>query len=127
MTVTPQEQVPPRRVRRGTVASLAIVAAVLAAAAGLFVALLLAERADTAEVNERTAGLERELDAGRDRITANESDVDTLEAERSELESTKLELRACADPAKASVLAAESGDDPGLDSAVQQMLAHCGR
>ncbi|OLF19386.1 hypothetical protein [Actinophytocola xanthii] len=122
-----QEQSPPRRVRRGTVASLAIVAAVLAAAAGLFVTLVVTERADTAEVNERTAGVERELDAERDRIATNESDVDALDAERSALESTKLELTACADPAKASVVAAESGDDAGLDTAIQQMLVHCGR
>jgi len=117
----------PPGVRRGTVTALAVVVGVLAAAAGLFVALYLMERGDSGRLSTDITGVERELADARDRLDSVQSSVDDLDAERTGLEDELAELRECANPSKDSVVAANTGDDPGLDAAIEKMLTNCGR
>jgi hypothetical protein len=117
----------PTGVRRTAVTALAVVTGVLVAAAGLFVALYLMERADIREVDGKLAAIERELDGENDRLTISKSTVDGLDQARDDLDTEITGLRVCADPAKASIDAARTGDDAGLDAAFAQMFARCGR
>lgn len=118
---------PVGQVRRGTVAALAVTVAVLVAAAGLFVVLLVTERGEVREVNSRIADTERELTGAGSRLDDVKSTVDELGQEHDRLTAANRKLRACADAAGASVVAANTGDDPGLGKAIADMIIHCRR
>jgi hypothetical protein len=53
--------------------------------------------------------------------------VDDLDAERSRLEGDNRKLRACADPARDTVLAAQAGDETALAEAIDAVLENCER
>jgi hypothetical protein len=106
---------------------LVVLVGVLVAATGLFVTLFVLERTAAGAAGERVAVAERELADARDRLAANRSTMDELAAERQGLESANDALRVCADPARSSIEAATTGTDEDLSSAIQRMLALCGR
>lgn len=117
----------PPGIRRSTVTALAVVAGVLVAAAALFVTLFLVERAGIARLDDDLAGIERKLDDANARLATGQSTVDVLDQKQVELGNAIAELRSCADPSKAAVVAANTGDDAGLDAAIRHVLRNCGR
>ena len=112
---------------RKTTVMLAIVLGVLVAATGVFVTLFLLERSAAAEIGGQVTVKERELDGARDRLATVKSTVDELGGEEQDLVDAGDALRACADPAKASLEAVQAGNDQALSDAVGDMLLHCGR
>src|SRR5690606_33758341 len=104
-----------------------IVLGVLIAATGVFVTVYAVERSAAEDVGRQIAVTERELAGVSDRLATIGSSVDELADTYRDLEAVNDVLRACTDPTKAALRAVKRRDDPGLSSAIEQMLLHCGR
>jgi peptidoglycan hydrolase CwlO-like protein len=113
--------------RSRSTAVLVALVVVLVAATGVFVSLLLVERAGAKEVGEQSAAVQRQVSDARAVVRDNRSSADDLVEQRSELQAENDTLHACADPTKDSIAAVRAGDDAALDAAIDLMFVHCGR
>jgi len=113
--------------RRRTMVLLAVVLGVLVAITGVFGSLYVVARGDTGQVREQQSATEDRVADADLRLATNTSTLDDRDQEREELENDITKLHACADPAAASIVAVNAGDDVALGNAVDLMLDNCGR
>lgn len=118
---------PTRFVRRGPLVALAVVVGLLVAATGVLAVLYLVQHGESGRAAGEVARTERAVDDRQDRLASIESTVDDLDAKRSRLEGDNRKLRACADPARDIVLAAQAGDKAALAEAIDEVLRNCER
>jgi hypothetical protein len=118
---------PTRFVRRGPLVGLAVVVGLLVAAAGVLAVLYLVQHGESGRAADEVARTERAVDERQGRLASVESTVDDLDAERSRLEGDNRKLRACADPARDIVVAAQNGDQDALAEAIDAVLRNCER
>jgi hypothetical protein len=112
-------------VRGGTVVTLAVVLGLLVAATGLFVVLYLNEKDGAVRASGDVARTESAIDGRGHRLASIKSAVDTLDAEKSRLDSDNRELHACADPSSDLVEAARARDEAGVKKASSEVLRNC--
>lgn len=112
--------------RRNT-AVFAVLAMVLVASAGLFVALYVVARHAAGEAHDDLTAVERELADTRAHVRDVRSTVDESRDKHDELQRTNDALNACAEPTRAGIEAATNNDQAGLSAAIDEMLAKCVR
>lgn len=117
-----------RRVaRRGTVVSLAVTVGVSVAATAVFVVLYVMKQTDIGQAEAEIATTGTSLADENARLAAAKSTVDELGAEWSRLSTANAELRACADPARDSVRAAQRQDTAAFEVAMDKVFTNCRR